>query len=166
VRRTVQGAAADAPQARLEAASPHQPRRRLVIGVAVDVIRGEDDAWARVAQNVDHQGKRPGRPSELPVRQAQRDPLVEPEGARGLLLLRGATFPGAPGCPLPIRQVDHTDSLALPRRERQRATAADLRIVRMGGEGKDVERLHVSAPSDSSPSGCPPPDECRRRRGR
>ena len=39
MRGTVQGTAGDAAQARLETASPHQPRRRLVIGVAIDVVR-------------------------------------------------------------------------------------------------------------------------------
>jgi hypothetical protein len=76
MKGTVRGTAADAAQARLEAALPHKPPRRLVIGVAIDAVRGEDNAGPCVADHLDHQRHRSARRSELTVWQAEGDPLA------------------------------------------------------------------------------------------
>jgi hypothetical protein len=166
VRGTVQGTAAYAAHTRLETALPHQPRRRLVIGVTIDAVRGEDGAWPGVADHLDHQCDRLARACDLAIWEAERDPLAELEVPRRRSPLRGATGWGTPSCPLSIGQVGYTDSQSSPRRKRQGATAADLRIVGVSGKSEDLERLHLSAPGDNSPSGCPPPDGCRPGRGR
>jgi hypothetical protein len=146
VRGAVQGTAA---HARLETALPHQPRRRLVIGVTIDAVRSEDGAWPGVADYLDHHGDRLARPSELAIWQAECDPLAELKSPRRGFPLSCATGWGTPSSPLSIGQIGYTDSQSAPRRKRQGATAADLGIVGVGGKSEDLERLHLSAPGDN-----------------
>ena len=141
-------AVADLADAGEEAGFAHQAAGPVVVGMAVFPVGSQHDTRARLAYHVDDRHAMIRVGADAAVRQAQaiarRQAEQLPWRAR---VSRTRCSEGAAAGQLPRRQVRHRHPPALVRRGNQAAPAAELDVVRVGGERQDVQRLfHTCQP--------------------